>query len=176
MRRYLLFVVAIALLSGSDAVSGPPRTPSKTRPSVATPSETRIGDGLEWLRSPPDDFPLSPEVLDESDAFEVVASAKSLCVSQFGGLWDRTFSKLTPDDARRLTGHYYRCPKGKTPYVVRAAYGNSVWGKFTFPRVGRKIEIRHDSLGHGFQAFKTAFVLNLDFEPEEVYVTVHIAE
>jgi hypothetical protein len=51
-----------------------------------------------------------------------------------------------------------------------------VWGKFEFRRVGRKILIRHGSLGSSLQAFKTAFIMSLDFEPEEIYVSVSIAE
>jgi hypothetical protein len=51
-----------------------------------------------------------------------------------------------------------------------------MWGKFEFRRSGRKIPIRHGSLGRSFQAFKTAFIVNLDFAPEEVYVSVSIAE
>lgn len=176
MRRCLLVVVAIALVSGADAVSETPRPPAKTLPIASAAGETRNGDGLDWIRNPPDDFPLDPLELDESDAFEVVASAKVVCVGPYGGVWERAFCKLTPEEARRITGHYYRCPKGKTPYLVRAAYGNSVWGKFSFKQAGRKLWIYHGSLGHEFRAFKTAIVLNLDFEPEEVYVTVSIAK
>lgn len=176
MKLYRLVLVAIPTMWASLAVSDHPQVPTKSLPTATPPGTRRNEDAAAWLRYPPDDFYGSAQKIDEKDTYEVVASAKDLLVSPFGGLDEKAFSKVSPDDARRYTGHYYRCPKAKTPYLVRAAYGNSVWGQFEFEHVGRKLHIRHGSLGRSFQSFKTAFILNLDFEPEEVFISVSIAE
>lgn len=175
MRPFRLVLVAIPLAWGSLAFSDDPRAPSKSLPDATPAAGIPGGDATAWLGYPPQGLFDSPSKIDENDAYEIVASARDGVLS-YGGLGDKSFVKITPDDARRYAGHHYQCPAGKTPYLVRSAYGNPVWGMFTFERSGRKILIRHGSLGHSFQAFRTAFVLNLDFEPEQVYVAVDIAE
>jgi hypothetical protein len=176
MRVYRLVLAGIPVVWGSLALSDPPQAPTKSVPRAALPGARKIEDAAAWLRYPPVDLPGPLKEIDEKDTYEVMASAKDLLISHHGDLRDKSFVKVSPDDARRYTGHYYRCPDGKTPYLVLAAYGNSVWGNYEFRRAGRKILIRHGSLGRSFQAFKTAFNLNLDFEPEEVYVSVSFAE
>jgi hypothetical protein len=176
MKPLRLVLVAIPMLCVSPAFPDDPRAPSKTLPTATPPGGDWGGDATAWLSYPPHGLFDSAQKIDEKDTYEVVASAKDLLISALGDLSAKTFSKISADDARRYTGHYYRCPEGKTPYLVRAAYGNSFYGQFTFERAGRNIFVRHGSLGHRSQAFKTAFVLNLDFEPEQAYVAVDIAE
>jgi hypothetical protein len=177
MRPYQLVLVGILVVWGSLVCSDPPQAHTKSLPTVALPSARKTDDATTWLRYPPVELLGLWQDIDENNTYEVVASAKDLLISPYvRGLHDKSFVKVTPDDARRFTGHYYRCPEGKTPYLVRAAYSNSVWGRFEVQRSGRKILIGHSSLGRSFQAYKTAFILNLDFEPEELYVAVSIAE
>ena len=177
MKSYWLVLIAIPTAWGALALPSRPQAPTKSLPTAAPPGTLGIGDASAWLRDPPEDFRDAARKIDESDAYEVVASARDMLVfSPFGGLNDAAFSKISPDDARRITGPYYRCPDGKTPYLVRAAYGHSGTGVFEFERAGRKVHIRHGSLERSFQAYRTAFILNLDFEPEEIYVSVSIAE
>jgi hypothetical protein len=69
------------------------------------------------LKTPPLGFLIHPATspaphkdIDEKDSYEVVASAKDLLISSPGDLRDKSFVKVSPDDARRYTGHHYRCP------------------------------------------------------------------
>lgn len=171
MKPHQLVLIAILAVWGSLASADSPDAPTKSYPTATVP-----GDASEWLQPIPDEMIEPPHKIDEKDAYEVVASAKDYVISAPGGLDKRAFVKISTEDAQRYTGHYYRCPAGKTPYLVRAAYGNPVWGVWEFRRLGRKVLVSHGSLGHEYRAFKSAFILNLDFEPEALYVAVHIAE
>ena len=68
--------------------------------------------------------------------------------------------------AGMLTGPSYRCPAGKTPCQSGRCTATPGPAPTVFERVGRKLCIHHGSLGYEAGPYKTAFVLNLDFEPE----------
>lgn len=91
-------------------------------------------------------------------------------------LQKNTFIPLSDVKARKYTGHYYICPKGKRPYLVRAVAGFAGTGKFQVYRVGQSIWVAHESLGRGWASARTAMVVNLDFEPTAAYATVSIIE
>src|SRR4051794_27255824 len=83
--------------------------------------------GREWIRRPLGGFADdAAREIDEADIFEVVASMNDVAVER--DLKDLVFKRLTPDEARWFTGHYYNCPNGKAPYLVRAVYGNGGTG------------------------------------------------
>lgn len=149
--------------------------PTKTLPAAMTGAGTRF-DGCDWIKRPaegqfPDD---GTREVEDTDVYEVVASKQDVSVNI--DLKDRTFVKLTSDDASRHTGRYFRCPRGKTPYLVRAIYGYGGTGRYVVERFGRKLHVLHGSLGTEWIANKSALVVNLDFELEDVYTDVAIAK
>jgi hypothetical protein len=127
-----------------------------------------------WINAPPAKLPLAEEAkLPATDLFEVVASMNGN--AQFD-LQKKSFIALSEAAARKLTGHYYSCPRGKRPYLVRAVAGFAGTGKFHVYRIEQAVLISHESLGRGWATSRTALVLNLDFEPNAAYATVSIIE
>jgi len=153
--RYLL--IGAALLCSSP--DGPPE-----------------GGGADWIKSPPlHAFAEATSMtIGDRGYYEVVAS--KLYVALMRDLETKTFVALSRDDAQYYTGPYFACPDGKTPYLVRAVYGNGGTGRYTLTRDGKKLLVEHGSLGRNNWAIKSALVVNLDFVPEAVYATVKIAK
>jgi hypothetical protein len=150
-----------------------PQAPNKIVPPSGGP--TGGPPVPTWQKRPPREFLSGPvQALDDKNAFEVVGTMRDLAVDH--ELAGQAFVKIDPEHAAYLTGHYYRCPEGKTPYLVRAVYGAAGTGKYDFSRVGRKLRINHGSLGRQFVEHRSAFILNLDFEPEDIFVSAHMAE
>ncbi len=173
-RRLLRIVLTVLMTCGCLCQSVHPQVLTKTGP-VATSGPSPQGDGREWLNPPSEGaFPDgATHAIQASDVYEVVASKNYVPVVR--DLKDRAYVKLTPDSAVYFTGHYFQCPKGKTPYLVRAVYGHGGTGKYSVMRFGRKVLIDHGSLGRTDAANKSALLVNLDFEPEAIYTVVHIA-
>lgn len=125
-----------------------------------------------WLVEPPPEAAMSKlPAIPTSDVFEVVASKHGLATGEL-----RTVAVLpiSEERARLYTGHYYVCPKGKRPFLVRGLVGFAGTGHFRVYRVGSAIWICHESLGDQVISSRTALVLNLDFDPSLAYVTVSI--
>jgi len=131
--------------------------------------------GAEWLREPDSEDVQSENIFDipKSDIYEVTASKVNLA---FIELEQTDISKLSPELAIWYTGHYYTCPADKQPYLVRAVYGHAGTGAFSLKRLEDDLLIVHQSLGHSTIYQKTALVVNLDFEPDQVFIRVKIAE
>ena len=175
-----LGMIAMAHPQGPvDLPSGKvPRVPGKSLPACQPPATGKPGDASAWLRNWPDDFPfLEIERIADADIYEMVASQADFHML-FDGPADPSFTAISPEDASRYPGHYYRCPEGKTPYLVRAVYGNVGTGGFMIGHVGRKLTVGpwRSHLGSDFVPRKTYFVLNLAFEPEDAYIMAGVAK
>ena len=131
--------------------------------------------GAEWLREP-DLVDINNELytdITRTDIYEVIASKIDFA---FMELEQTSISKVSPELATWYTGHYYTCPADKQPYLVRAVYGHAGTGAFSLKRIGNDLLIVHRSLGHSIIYQKTALVVNLDYEPDQIYIRVTIAE
>jgi hypothetical protein len=156
----------------SPTIRGTQEVPKKTLPAGDTQAASE--PARAWQLWGPDEFVYGkPEAIDEKDSFEVVGTMRDIVVEH--DLHDRSFKKIDPLTAKSLTGHYYRYPEGKHPYLVRAIYGHASTGAYDFKKLGRKLRIHHSSLGINNGLSKAAFVLNLDFEPEILYVSAGFA-
>jgi hypothetical protein len=150
------------------------QVPAKN-PSSDKPNPPRYDDGREWINSLPDRGfgGVESSRIKESDIYEVVASKKYVPVIR--DLKERPYVKLDSNLAKYFTGHYFKCPDGKTPYLIRAVYCNGGTGEYTVTRAGRKLLVIHGSLGDTVLETKSALVVTLDFEPEVVYIDVVVA-
>ncbi len=127
-----------------------------------------------WIVEPPREVAISKvPAIPTVDVFEVVASKHSLAT---GDLRKIAVTPISEERARLYTGHYYVCPKGKRPFLVRGLVGFAGTGHFRAYRVGTAIWVSHESLGDQIISSRTALVVNLDFEPSSAYVTVSIIQ
>ena len=108
-----------------------------------------------------------------ADHYEVVASMRANAESE---LQKKQFVVLSEAQARKFTGPYYSCPNGKRPYLVRALFGFAGTGAFYVYRSGQEICVSHESLGTEFVSARSALIVNLDFDPTAIYVTVSIIQ
>jgi hypothetical protein len=138
---------------------------------------SEVQAGAEWLREP-DLRDINNERntyidIPRNDVYEVTASKIDLAIME---LEQTSISELSPELATWYTGHYYKCPADKQPYLVRAVVGHAGTGAFTLERLDDDLLIVHRSLGHSTIYQKSALVVNLDYEPDQIYVRVVIAE
>lgn len=131
--------------------------------------------GAEWLRELDAEDKQSEQYTDilQTDIYEVTASKVAFA---FMELEQTSISKLSPELALWYTGHYYILPPDKQPYLVRAVYGHAGTGAFSLKRLDDGLLVLHQSMGHSTIYQKTALVVNLDYEPGQVYIRVSIAE
>jgi hypothetical protein len=131
--------------------------------------------GAEWLHEPDSEDLQSDNLLDipTTDIYEVTASKVNFA---FMELEQNSLVKLSPELAIWYTGHYYTSSPGKQPYLVRAVYGHAGTGAFSLKFFDDDLLILHQSLGHSTLYQKTALVVNLDYEPDQVFIRVKIAE
>ena len=138
-------------------------------------SATDDQPGREWLRPPPENKSAGDWIpLAATDVFEVVASKEIVAILR--DLPDKPFAPLTDDQARYFTGTYYRKESGKKTFLIRAVYGQGGTGRYTVSHRGNDILVDHGSLGHQSAFHKSALIVNLDFEPHELYLVAEIAE
>lgn len=132
-------------------------------------------EGAEWLYEPNIDNTGNAQYTDipSNDIYEVAASKIDFA---FMELAEISISKLTPQQAIWYTGHYHTCPPGKQPYLVRAVYGHAGTGAFNLKRIEDDLLVVHQSLGRSTIYQKSALVVNLDYEPEQIFIRVRIAE
>lgn len=125
-----------------------------------------------WLAEPPPGISFrKQDAVPERDVYEVVASMRAHAEAE---LQKVPLLPLSEAQARKFTGEYYSCPKGKRPFLTRALYGFAGTGKFWVYQIKREIWVLHESLGSEFASSRTALILNLDFDPAKAYVTVSI--
>ena len=126
--------------------------------------------GSEWQARPPTENS-EKKALNDEDFYEVSASKEAIAVFD---LKTESILPLTEDTAKWYTGHYYKCAKGKKPYLIRAIYGQGGTGGYSLYRIGSALWISHGSLGSPAMN-RSALIVNLDFEPTNIYVTRSIA-
>ena len=130
--------------------------------------------GMAWLRKPPSSDPKARWVaLLTKDAYEVVASMEPWAVSL---LETKPILPLSEAMARSLAGGHFVAEPGKKPYLLRAVCGHGATGGYSLRRRGNQLLIAHGSLGHHSRYHRSAFVINFETPPEELYLTVSIAE
>jgi len=132
-------------------------------------------EGAEWLREPDLDIIQNAQFVEipVSDIYEVTASKAAFALME---LEQTRFTKLSPQQALWYTGPYYDSSPDKQAYLVRAVYGHAGTGAFSLKRLEDDLLIVHQSLGRSTIYQKTALVVNLDFEPGQIYIDVKIAE
>ena len=127
-----------------------------------------------WIAEPPPGIAFGKkETISDVDIFEVVASMRENAEAELQKI---PLIPLSHAQARKFTGAYYSCPKGKRPYLIRALFGYGGTGKFWVYQIKREIWVLHESLGQDFTSTRTGLVVNLDFDPAKAYVTVSIAK
>lgn len=130
-------------------------------------------NGKDWLNSPAikDIYSEKYPEINPKDIYQVVPTKKSTAIYR---LQNKDLQKITEKMAKWYTGHYYQCEKGKQPYLVRAVYGHGGTGEYTLKRIGGALLVMHGSLGKRNVYNKSALIVNLDFEPEELFIVVSI--
>jgi len=91
----------------------------------------------------------------------------------------RPIIKLTKEKAQGLIGTSLVSPPGTRPYLVRAvAFTQSPSGvSFQVKRSGKRLWVYHGMLSHyDLPLIRRALVVELDEEPQDLYVTYSIAE
>jgi len=142
---------------------------------VGACKNTTMQEGAEWLREPDFEGVQNEQYTDipKTDIYEVAASKVDIAIME---LQKTSISKLSPQRAIWYTGPYYTCPPGKQAYLVRAVYGHAGTGVFDLERLEDDLLIVHRSLGHSTIYQKSALVVNLDYEPDQIFIRVRIAE
>jgi hypothetical protein len=67
-------------------------------------------------------------------------------------------------------GFSYACQSGTSAYLVRALYERPSTGTFNVKQHGHDLLVRHYALGPRSVSHRSALVVCLGFEPEQVYV------
>jgi hypothetical protein len=129
-------------------------------------------NGKDWVNLPNSKDTHSTEI-NSTNIYQVVPTKEGDAIFT---LKDLSIEKITEKEAKWYTGHYYVCEKGKQPYLVRAVYGRGGTGDYSVQKTGNNLLIIHSSLGKSSVLTKSALILNLDFEPKEVYIKANIAE
>jgi hypothetical protein len=132
-------------------------------------------DGREWIHRPSGKFTWEDWTkLPETDIYEVVATKETAALIR--ELADKKFVLITENTAKYYTGHYYRCPPGKKPYIVRAVYGQGGTGNYAVFKRGDELLVHHASLGSTTATHKSALIINLDFKAASSYTFLELAE
>ncbi|MES2695120.1 MAG: hypothetical protein V4773_16725 [Verrucomicrobiota bacterium] len=140
-------------------------------------SKLTAAAGETWVVKPLDHKygPNEKNRLDRTEVYEVVASKVEVVIT--GYLARKSFIEISEQTAAAYTGHYYRCPPGKKPFLVRAVYAFGGTGSYMVVRHHDSVWVQHDSLGSAPMTInKSALVVNLDFVPNEAYATVSVIE
>ncbi|WP_411828041.1 hypothetical protein [Luteolibacter sp. AS25] len=122
------------------------------------PTWYTVPPGWEWRKW---------EKLPQEQQYEVVTSQAGIAI--YLRLREEKFIELTEKSAKRFTGHYFTCPQGMKPYLVRALYGHGGTGSYDVTFQGTKIHVSHSSLGDTMESTKSAIIVNLPFQPTEVF-------
>jgi len=138
--------------------------------SVVSFSIAAFEGGREWLDGSPS--PQSFEAATDipaSDIYEVVASKEYAAV--LGDLKERAFVQISEAQAKYYTGHYFQRKPGQRTYLVRAVNTNGGTGSYSVKRNGNTLLVHHGSLGAPVSVERSALVVNVDFDVEQVRVS-----
>src|SRR6187402_3833255 len=78
-------------------------------------------------------------ILPKTDIYEVVPSQMGL--SSVQNIPESGFKELREIHAKWVTGHYYSCPAGKRPFLVRAVYLRDGAGRLRVERKGNYLAV-----------------------------------
>ena len=170
---FLILFLALFSIGATDFLDLPHAGPAKPHSATRTPfldvADTRPA---QWRPAPhkPGDIVRDSDwvILPKTDIYEVVTSQvglESVRILPMSGI-----KELTEPYAKRFTGHYYSCPPGKRPYLLRAVYEPAGFGTFRVERRNNDLAVVWDCLGTSSAGLaKSALVVNLDFEPDQIY-------
>jgi hypothetical protein len=137
---------------------------------VASFSAEAVEGGREWLVPSPSPQSFEAAIdIPPTDIYEVVASKEYAAV--LGDLKERAFVKISETQAQYYTGHYFQRKAGQTTYLVRAVNSNGGTGNYTVKRSGSMLLVYHGSLGSPRSIERSALVVNVDFDVEQVRVS-----
>lgn len=123
----------------------------------------------DWVKMPSEAVLAIPsKEIAESDFYIVGLTHVFTAVA----LLDKTSIKeLTPEEAKDLTGHYYRQPIGKKAFLVRGLFANET-GNHKLELHGDSLVVTHGSLGHSFEPHFSPIILLLEKPPKDIYVVI----
>lgn len=146
-----------------------------TLPALTACKDSGMQAGAEWLNEPDLEAIQGDQSFDiaSTDIYEATASKAEIALME---LEEKSIIKLSPELAKWYIGHTYTCPTGKQAYLIRAVYGHAGTGTFSLKRIEDDLVVKHQSLGRSTIYQKTALVVNLDYEPDQIFIRVSIAE
>jgi hypothetical protein len=180
----LLILLLAAICLGAQSV------PKQAQWRSAPQQSTEISYDIDWLTQPQAQWRPAPKksgdiasdsewvIQPRTDIYEVIPSRMES--SWIRDLPETGFKEITQQMARSATGHYYTCPSGKRPFLIRAVYSRggvrSGIGGFRAERRGNSLAVIWVTLPillseHDFsqEPLQSAIVVNLDFTPDEIY-------
>jgi hypothetical protein len=129
-----------------------------------------------WYRAPPTDGDLywTWPKLDQAHLHEVMEERQEEAQAR---LKEAALIELTAEQAAGYIGHPLPAVPGTLPYLVRSLYRNPGMGQFVVYTSGEQLVVQHGSLGSGrAPPGRRALVLQLEYQPSEVYVDVKTAK
>lgn len=185
--------LASACVTGGDSVRDPDPLVEENGPKFCNPTG-KEGDDLRkcyefneslykefdeeaekrepWFNITPDSWVASQEV---DPTFVLPVMRPSEAVAKLDAV---PIVELTPADAESFTGKPAPAnASGRKPYLVRALYYYLDTGAFAVFQKDKSILVRHDSVGRpdGHEQ-RTALVVYLPFQPQELYVDCQASE
>ena len=129
-----------------------------------------------WYNAPPPETPRRGEweQLDRARIHEVLES-RELQAEEL--LQDVSIVEVTAEQAAELIGATLPDQPDTQPYLTRGVYLNGGTGSFSVYLLEDQLLVHHGSLGHRAVPMKRqALVLQLEQEPQDVFVTCSMAE
>ncbi|MFD0894321.1 hypothetical protein KBB96_07585 [Luteolibacter ambystomatis] len=126
----------------------------------------------DWLKNPPETLSTPATEVAETNFYVVGLTHVYTAVGWLGG---NSSKELTPEQAKYLTGHYYRQDNGKKAFLVRGLFSNET-GKHSLKLYGDSLVVRHDSLGRSDKPNFSPIIVQLEKAPKNVYVVISVAE
>jgi hypothetical protein len=129
-----------------------------------------------WYRRPPTELNDVSAwlLLESSSAHEIIGTLEQAAEESLN---KSPYFEITTEQVKKLTeGEFISIPKTK-PYLVRSVFLNKGTGAYYLRVKNGNLWIHHASLGKGpVPMRKQAIVVQLQGEPNEVYVTCSMAE
>jgi len=123
--------------------------------------------GMDWVTEYPSNFngkPVEFREVDENNIKNAIETLKEVPVRQ-----------ISPDEAQAYTGVKLPEPSHGKYYLVRAVHGYLGSGGYEVTYDGESLLINHSSLGSCMLYYQSALVLQLQKEPNKVFVEVNVA-
>jgi len=132
---------------------------------------TAIGQEANWtVRPPATAFPSlwTLHTVPDTDIYEVAPT--KIYVAKFRDLEKKPFTEISCETAKYFTGPYFKCGvPTKRPFLIRAVYENGGTGQFVIRYRDRELFVHHGSLGQAPGVVNLPLIVNLPFEPTNVF-------